>query len=323
MTVNKIFNEYEDLRTKASNERKLRIDNVYKKIPRIKEIDEEIYSAGFSNMKNILKNPEKSKEYNDDMKKKFKLLKEEKKELLKENDISSDYEEYKYQCSECGDTGYTSDGQKCKCFQQKLINAAYAKSNLRDILKKQNFETFSFQYYSKAEREGELSSYENMVKIYDRCKKFCESFDEEEKSMFFYGSTGLGKTFLSSCIAKELIDKGKTVVYTRATKLFNIYEDYKFGRNNDKSVLDNLYNADLLIIDDLGSEPNNKNNTAFLFDIICDRLADGKKMIISTNLSINETAKMYSSRFTSRIYESFIINRFYGEDVRIQKFSKG
>lgn len=319
-TINKIFNEYEELRQRAANERRQRIDEVYKKVPRICEIDDEIYLLGLSNMQSILKNPENADVLNSEMKSKFKILNEEKKKLIEKNNIDAGYEEYRYECMDCGDTGYTEDGKKCKCLLQKLINEAYAKSNLGDILKKQNFDTFSFDYYSKENIGEDISPYENMKKIYNRCKKFCDDFENEEKSMLFYGSTGLGKTFLSSCIAKDLIDKGKTVIYTRATKLFNVYEDYKFGRNDDRSAIDNLYNADLLIIDDLGTEPQNKNNTSFLFDLISERISENKKIIINTNLSIGELAKMYSSRFASRIYESFDPRRFFGEDIRIQKF---
>lgn len=318
-TVNKIFNEYEELRQKASEDRRYRMDEVYAAVPRIKEIENEIYSVGSLNMQNILKNPENADKLNAEMKAKFKLLNEEKEKLIRENNIDPDYDKYRYECSECGDTGYTEDGKKCRCFLQKLINEEYSRSNLGDVLKKQNFDTFSFDYYSRENSSSEMSPYDNMVKIYSRCKNYCENFDNEIKSLLFSGSTGLGKTFLSSCIAKELIDRGKIVVYVRATKLFNMYEDYKFGRNDDKSAIDSLYNADLLIIDDLGTEPQNKNNVSFLFDIICERLSSEKKLIINTNLSVNEMAKIYSSRFASRIYEGFEVYKFYGDDIRIEK----
>ena len=137
--------------------------------------------------------------------------------------------------------------------------------------------------------------------------------------MVFYGPTGLGKTFLSGAVAKELMDRGKTVVYLRAARLFSVYEDYKFGRNTDKNVIDNIYNTDLLIIDDLGTEVQDKKNLSFLFDVVNERTANGKKIIISTNLEISEITKLYSMRFTSRLYEYFMMYRFYGEDIRIQK----
>ena len=174
-------------------------------------------------------------------------------------------------------------------------------SNIEETIKTQNFDTFSFDYYSKDVGENGVSVYDNMMKIYNNCKRFCDNFDNENKGLVFYGSTGLGKTFLSSAIAKELMDKGKMVIYIRATKLFSINEDYKFGRNTDRSVIDNIYKADLLIIDDLGTEPFNKNNLAFLFDVINERTANNK-IIINTNLQISEITKMYSMRFTSRLY---------------------
>ena len=213
--------------------------------------------------------------------------------------------------------------KKCVCLKQKLINEAYSRSNLGKILQKQNFDTFTFEYYSKEKVEGhELSPYANMVKIYDKCKSFCDNFDNMEKGLLFYGSPGLGKTFLSSCIAKDLMDKGKTVIYTRATKLFSLYEEYRFGKSDNKEAIDDIYNADLLIIDDLGSEMQSKNNFSFLFDVICERMAEGKKIIINTNLNIAELEKVYSTRFTSRIYEFFLPLRFYGRDIRIQKMVK-
>lgn len=317
--LNKIMNEYDELRTRAANERRMSIERVNKKVPKIAEIDNEIFRRGLENTNNILKNPQKKDEYNNDFSKNLRRLEAEKRELLKKYNIPEDYDKYRYSCKNCNDTGYDSNGKKCTCFKQKLINEAYSMSNLANLVKKQNFETFSFDYYSKKPFENEKSPYENMVMIYNKCKTFCENFDNETKGIVFYGSTGLGKTFLSSAIAKELMDNGKIVVYVRATKMFALYEDYRYGRNADKSVIDNIYNADLLIIDDLGTESSNKNNTAFLFDVVNERIAENKKIIINTNLPFNEITNIYSFRFTSRLYENFNMYKFYGDDIRIQK----
>ncbi len=320
--VNKIMDEYERLQVKAANERRKRIEEVNRRFPRIEEIDKEIFKRGLDNTNNILKNPGKKDEYNKDFSKNLRRLNDEKKKIIAENNIPEDYNSYKYECEKCHDTGYCGDGSKCRCYKQKLINEAYSMSNMEDIIKKQNFDTFSFDYYSKQNHDGEMSPYENIVKIYNNCKRFCDNFDNEIKGMVFYGPTGLGKTFLSSAVAKEIMDKGKTVVYVRATKLFALNEDYKFGRNTDRMVIDNIYNADLLIIDDLGTEPVNKNNMSFLFDVVNERTAEGRKIIINTNLQINEITKIYSMRFTSRLYEYFMLYKFYGEDIRIQKLKK-
>lgn len=317
--LNKIMDEYEELRMNAANERKKRIDEVNKRFPRIAEIDKEIFRRGLENTNNILKNPEKKDEFNADFKENLKRLNAEKNKIISENNIFPDYDKYHYVCKICCDTGYDEKGKKCGCFKQRLINEAYSMSNMEDIIRKQNFDTFSFDYYSKESSDGTISSFENMTKIYNNCKKFCENFENSEKSLVFYGPTGLGKTFLSGAIAKEIMDRGKTVAYVRATKLFSVYEDYKFGRNADKALIDNLYNCDLLIIDDLGTEPFNKNNISFLFDIVNERIASEKKIIINTNLQINEITKIYSTRFTSRLYEYFMFYKFFGEDIRIQK----
>lgn len=320
--IDKILNEYEDFRAAAEFERKNRIKAVYKKFPRIEEIDKEIFSAGSKNMQDILQNPENGEELNREFKKHLNLLRTEKEKIMKENKIDADYDKVRYRCKLCRDTGYTEDGKRCLCLKQRLINEAYMRSNLGEMLKSQNFGNFSFDYYSKQSADGEISPYENMKNIYKRAENFCRSFDRETKSLLFYGKTGLGKTFLSSCIAKELMDSGKTVIYTRASRLFAMYDDYKFGRSADRTLLDEVYVCDLLIIDDLGTEPINSISKGFLFDIVNERTADNKKMIINTNLDLGELTNAYSQRFTSRIFEFFMTYKFTGSDIRIQQATK-
>lgn len=316
--IDKILEEYEEYRTLSEYERKKRIEEVYKKFPSVKEIDDKIFQAGSQNMQNILKNPDESDKINSEFKENLKKLKSEKEKIIKENNIPANYDKVKYRCELCKDTGYTQDGKMCLCLKQRLINEAYSKSNLGEILERQNFNTFSFDYYSKQAQDGDISPYENMKNIHKRAVNFCKNFDNESKGLIFYGKTGLGKTFLSSCIAKELMDNGKTVIYSRASKLFGMYEDYKFGRNTDKSLIDEIYNCDLLIIDDLGTEPKSNINTSFLFEIINERMADNKKIIINTNFDLGELTKLYSQRFTSRVFEYFITNKFTGSDIRLQ-----
>ena len=143
--------------------------------------------------------------------------------------------------------------------------------------------------------------------------------------MLFYGGCGLGKTFLSSCIAKKMLDSGKSVIYQTATSLFSDYEDYKFGRR--EGSFDELYEllqeADLLIIDDLGTEVSNPISSQFFLDIINKRGITGKKMIISTNLTMDGIRKKYTDRLFSRLCESFEILQFAGDDIRIKKLAGG
>lgn len=317
--INRILLEYEDLQRNAANDRKKRVADINARFPRLGEIDREIFERGKDNMNKIFAHPDKSDELNSDFKENLRRLTDEKNKIIKENNIDPDYDKLVYKCSICSDTGYTESGEKCKCFKQKLIDEAYSNSNMSEMIREQNFDSFSLKYYSEEKTPEGISARDNMVKIFSNCKKFCDTFDTDNKSLLFYGPTGLGKTFLSSSIAKELMDKGKTVVYVRATRLFSMYEDYRFGRNSDRSVIDNIYNADLLIIDDLGTEMASVNNVSFLFDVLNERVTFGKKMIINTNLGLGELTKMYSTRFTSRLYEYFNMYKFFGEDIRLQK----
>ena len=146
---------------------------------------------------------------------------------------------------------------------------------------------------------------------------------ENAKNLFFFGPPGLGKKYLSSAVAKTMLDKGYTVIYTGASKLFAAYDDFRFGRMSEpeefEDMLKLLYDADLLIIDDLGVEMHGPSSFQFLFDLMNDRFLKNKRMIISTNLSMEDISKNYTTRITSRIYENFNCLRFAGTDIRTQK----
>ena len=321
--VEKIMDEYKKIRLKNSNKKDRETEKIYREFPEIEKIDKEINLSGSQNVRKIINNPEKADIFNKEFKEKLERLNRERKNIIEKNNIDPNFDKIKYECEKCYDTGFLPDGKRCACFVKKLADYRYKRSNLSEILDKENFETFSFDFYPKEKNTPEsLSPYENMKDIYNRAKFFCENFESEKKSLIFYGAAGLGKTFLSSCIAKELLDKGKNVLYLNAPRLFIIYEDYRFNRLDDESVIDEIYSSDLLIIDDLGTEPQTKTNLSFLFDLLNERLLKEKKMIISTNYNMNELTQMYSSRFTSRIYEYFLIYGFYGNDIRIEKLRK-
>ncbi|MBQ7574705.1 MAG: ATP-binding protein [Clostridia bacterium] len=315
----KIMSDYEDLRLRRISERNLRIEKVYATVPEIREIDKSISIEGANNVRRILSEPQNADKYNREYKKFVAEKRKEKNAILKEHKISIHFDEIKYDCKDCKDTGFLEDGKKCSCFRQKIIEERYKKSNLYDSIKDENFDNFSFDYYSKQKINGDMSPYDYIKRVYKRAVIFCDRFDTDQKSLLFYGDSGLGKTFLSTCIAKKLMDMGKTVLYLRAQQLFLAYEDYRFMRDSENSDLSDIYNADLLIIDDLGTEQQNKNNFAFFFDLLNERLEKGKKVLINTNYTMDKLEDMYTQRFTSRIYEHFLIYGFYGEDIRIQK----
>lgn len=314
----KIINEYETDRTMALARRDSFVKKVFEKYPEIDEFTKEINRLGLENTKNILRNPEKAKEYNSEFNKKLNSLVAKKEEFMKKNGIPAEYDKPHYKCALCQDTGYTEDGKKCRCYKDKIIKYTYKSSNLSEVMKGMSFENFSLDFYSSEKKDG-FSERENMEYILKASKDFCNDF-ENRRNILFYGAPGLGKTFISVSIARKFIENEKTVIYISATKLFSGYDDYKFGRNSVfEDFLNDLYLADLLIIDDLGTEYISKLSVPFLFDLVNDRILKNKKIIINTNLEPNALENAYSLRFMSRIYEHFDVFKFRGKDIRIQQ----
>lgn len=311
-----VAEEYEKQLSDAENKRDARVREVYNKVPEIKEIDVKINEIGSNTLNEILKNPDK-KGFKEEMHKKFEILKQRRKELIEKYNIPADFDKIEYRCEKCKDTGYIEGQGRCTCFNQSLINFSYKQSGMNEMIKRQNFETFDLNLFDKKKYNREKTSYENMKNIRNFCEKYVENFDNETTNLCFYGDTGLGKTFMSCCIAKALMDKGKSVIYIRASKLFRMLDDDRFGRETEG--LDDIYNCDLLIIDDLGTEAENKFVTPSLLEIVNERINFNKKMIISTNLNFSGMETYYTKRFTSRLLESFTVMVFYGEDIRRKK----
>ena len=315
--LKKIFADYDEERIKSRMARDRRVEEINAKFPELSKIEQEITALGMKNFKNILDNPEKSEEYNKDFEKKLADLKKKRQKFLADNSIPEDFDEVKYKCEKCLDTGFI-DNEKCPCLVQKIIDMHYEMSNMKSLL--HDFSEFSFGYYGDKYIENlGMTEKENMQDIYKKAVAFCD--DGDSKNLLFYGGCGFGKTFLSSCIAKRMLDSGKSVIYESATSLFSDYEDYKFGRKEGtfEEIYDLITNADLLIIDDLGTEVLNPVSVQFFFDIINKRTALSKKMIISTNLTPDGILKRYTDRLYSRLLESFEILHFMASDIRIQK----
>jgi DNA replication protein DnaC len=316
--VLEIINEYEKLQEEAKSLQRQRQIEIYHKIPRIKEIDEEISKIGFDIASSIFKGID-VESYIAEQKKKITDLKIEKSELLTAYNYPIDYLEIKYRCKKCKDTGYVGN-VRCSCFKQKLIDKYYQQSNLKDVLREENFDTFDISLYSDEKYPNKpLSPQKNMQEILMYSINYAKNFDKIYENLFFYGSSGLGKTFLCNCIAKDLLDSGKVVIYQTSSNIIEILRKLKFDEEAPKDQIEELTNCDLLIIDDLGTEPNTTFSQSELFNIINARILGKKKMIISTNLSIEDLTKNYAERITSRILGSFTMFNFYGDDIRIKK----
>lgn len=321
-----ILKDYERKRNLAEKELDDRKQKLYQENPRLQEIDNELSKIGISTAKSLIMNNDSS--LLDTLKNQTEILKNEKIDILKKLKLPDDYLRPSYSCKICNDTGYVTDNftsKMCNCLKQQIFNFEYNKSNISN-LQNQNFENFSLEKFSdipdKEKYGSDISPRENMRLVRNICDKFIENFDNpEEKNLLFTGTTGVGKTFLSSCIAKELIDKGKTVLYQTAPIMLDMIIDYKFGKNTiSDTTYRNLFDVDLLIIDDLGTETMNELKFTELFNIINSRLLNPNnkcyKTIISTNLNLALLNKRYGERISSRLIGNYNICRFFGEDLR-------
>ena len=261
-TLRDILISYERKRDKAEKLLEQRKNDVYKQIPQVKEIEDEINKVGLEMMKLVLKNPSNKETLSLEAKEKIQALTNKKQDLLNKWNVPDGYLEIQYECNLCKDRGFLPNGKKCNCLKQAIINESYKMSNLSRMLEKQNQCTFDASIFSdKIDPHEEISPRQNIQLILSDCDEFIYDFDQDNgKNLLFYGDTGLGKTFMSSYIAKELLDKGYLVIYQTAFKMFEIIEEYKF-RNSDNYLsrddYENLFECDLLIIDDLGTELTN------------------------------------------------------------------
>lgn len=314
--------EYEQSRSRHAADLRSRREAVYSRVPRIQSIEEEMSLLGIRIGGLVLREPHRTAELLEELKKKLKLLREEKEMLLSAHGFTKQTLSMEYDCTQCKDTGYIGT-QQCACMKQKLMNLAYDQSNIRQIIAVENFDAFSIEYYSDEidSRIGE-SPREHMRDIFRICLGFTTNFDHQFTNLLLHGSTGLGKTFLCNCIAKELLDKGHTVLYLTAGQLFKQIEKLRFDKSEEEEkedYMEDILDVDLLIIDDLGTEFTTILSTSELFQIINTRLLQKKPVVISTNLAPNNMVDLYSDRLVSRLLGEYQVLELVGADIRMKK----
>lgn len=325
--------EYEQKKRDAEFNSQKRKEKIYKKIPRLEEIDEEINKISINKTKSILIS-QLTNSLNTEFENELLKLKKEKEEILKKENIDESYFKPNYECDKCKDTGYITYPDKktemCNCLKHKLINISYNKSNLSN-LQKENFKNFNFNKFSNEINIGKynmnISPRENIKNIKMASENFIKNFNNPEtKNLFFTGNTGLGKTYMTNCIANEILKQGKTVLYQTAPVLLENIIDNKFNKyktNNTNDFNNQVLNVDLLIIDDLGTECINNMKLSELFTILNSRSLNLNnkitKTIISTNLSIEKIFSVYEERIGSRIAGFYDIYYFFGDDLRLMK----
>lgn len=314
-----ILETYRTLQEKNKYDRKMRRIALYEKIPRIAQIDLKMSQISAQISKSILVSPAKADALLNKLKQELDALKSEKVVLLTDHNIPADYLEFRYTCYKCKDTGFTAEQTRCRCFNQKLISKAYEMSGIEQQLEKQNFDHFNLEVFSTQILPKErLSQRENMMKILSEAESFVKGFPNG-KNLLFYGSSGLGKTYMCNCIAKALLDKGHSVIYQTPFSIINILEKKTFtdkGNSFVQMAYDQLFQVDLLIIDDLGTESANSFTISEFYNIINARILKEKSTIISTNIKLSELVSFYNDRIDSRLKGHYQLVKFYGPDIR-------
>jgi len=314
---------------KRKNEKKAvvdrRLDEVYAKHPHIQKLDTQlsetmaeliIVSLGMG------ASGQTNRKIEDIREKNIKLQEERKKALISEG-YTPDYLDEEYFCTDCNDTGYIGT-QICDCLME--LYKTEQKISLSSLLKlgDETFESFNLLYYSDTPApEAVISPRKSMELVYETCVQYASKFGPKSMNLFFNGAPGLGKTYLSACIARVVAEKGFSVVYDMAGTMFSKFEDAKFQKADNleetRDEIKRFLECDLLIIDDLGTELITSFTISTLYEIVNTRLITAKKTIVSSNMTVDEMRSRYSEQIMSRLEGEYQVLTFYGEDIRKKK----
>lgn len=317
--------EYELIRSRNEILTEEKRQRIYKEIPELKVWNDDMADStiGYAKARLMGRSDHPIESLDDYMKD----MLEERDRLLAEHGYSPDVFEPVYTCKLCKDTGFIG-GEPCACLKQRIIDYFYKQSLIKRSLEVENFENFDISFYSDKEFGSYLKTpRKQMEENLEKAKDFVESFDKKSSNLLLRGSSGLGKTYLSNCIAKSVLDKGKTVLYLSSTRLFDeIIPDVMMNKNihfENADIYDYVYSCELLIIDDFGTEQITKITLPNIFQCINERLVAGLSTVISTNLTLEDIRNTYSERIFSRLIDRYEVLEFYGENIRYKRLSEG
>lgn len=318
----RIRTEYETKAFAVQAEAEARRAELYREIPELKELDGQLSAFGLRIMQTALQGGDPT-EGIEALRKENEEICRIRAEILTRHGYPADYSDPHYECALCKDSGYVGI-KMCSCMRKRLIEAGMESSGLSGLIRKQSFENFSMSYYSE-----NPEFLEKMTAAFKRVRDYANGFtlegDVPMKSLFFFGGTGLGKTHLSTALAKTVIEKGYDVIYTSAVSMLSDFEQRRFGNAMTQGDADNTgryTECDLLIIDDLGTEVNNQFTTSCIYHVVNTRLNLQLPTVISTNLSSAELRRDYSDRLLSRLMGEYELIPFIGTDIRKQKLHR-
>ncbi|MEG2176269.1 MAG: ATP-binding protein [Oscillibacter sp.] len=310
------FEEDRQLRQARFTER---VETIYRRQPRLREIDGELSATMSRIIASALRRGTDPRPAMEVLRDENLSLQQEKRTILERMSLPPDCLDEKASCPLCDDSGYRH-GEVCRC-----LRAYYSREQQKELsrmldLGNQRFESFSLEWYGEAPLpQLGISPRENMAWVLRSCRRYAEEFGTKGGNLLLTGDPGLGKTFLSACIAREVSDEGNSVVYDTAVHIFDRFEAQKFGREDSDTVtgdVSRILNCDLLILDDLGTEMTTSFVQSALYQIVNSRLLERKSTILSTNLKSAELERRYSPQISSRIEGEYLVLPFFGEDIR-------
>ena len=315
----RIREEYETKALLAQRAADGRREEVQSRIPGLRELDHRLSTFGLQIMKQAMEGGN-TEEAVAQLRKENQQILATRAQLLQLHGYPEDYCKPRYECEKCNDSGYVGI-KMCSCMRRRLVEAGMESSGLGGLMKKQSFDNFSLEYYKHNPQD-----YDRMKQNFQNVRKYAETFALNEQnhpqSLLFLGGTGLGKTHLSTAIAKTVIERGYDVFYNSAVGTFSDFQRLRYGNTSmigDADNTERYVSCDLLILDDLGSEVINQFTQSTLYYIVNTRLNMGRPTVISTNYTADVLLKTYDKRITSRLIGEFDLVAFYGLDIRQQK----
>ena len=297
-----------------------RIEEIYRAQPRLAEIDRQLRGTAAKVMAVCFRNGEDPQAAMEQLKKENLALQEERSWILESNDIDPEDLEQTPICTTCGGTGYVG-AVMCDCLRE--LCRQEQKKELQSLIGtgKESFERFRLGVYpDEVDPQLGVSPRKLMQYVLANAQHYAKTFSEHSGSILMLGATGLGKTYLSACIAKVVADKGYSVVYETAGKVFADFETEKFSQHGAGEEAIKRYMAcDLLILDDLGTEMTTQFTVAALYQIVNSRLLSNKATIISSNLPAGELERRYSPQIASRLLGTYELYQFRGSDIRMME----
>ncbi len=312
-------------RAAHTEELEARRRDVYARQPRIRAIDRELSTTAAAVLQAALRAGDDPSAAIAGLRDRNLALQDERAALLREIGLPGDYLTAAPLCPKCGDTGYQGSAT-CGCVKERYARLLREQLSVTLPVRDQNFAAFRLNLYSsRPDGRLGLSPRENMEDNLFRCKEYAKKFGAGSPNLLFTGSTGLGKTFLSTCIADAVSARGFSVAYDTAINIVAAYETIKFGSGDGQAAAERAARyerADLLIIDDMGTEMGTAFTVSALYNLVNIRLMAGRPMIINTNLPPEALGEKYSPAVASRLLGEFEALRFFGDDIRMNKARK-